>query len=222
MREKGNINIFVSCVSLIVSVLAVCIAAYRTPALSFDYQGVLVDTLSLLVTVLVGWNIYSLVDLSRIRKEQKDAIKSFEELGAALKGEISSAKKEMKASWSIDMMEAVPIMIASQLGKDLAGTIELCLNTYTRSRWTGSEIAGTAATRYLRGIADILFDDGRECKETIRHLVSDLYGKVEHENVLAMRYDISLRKDADDARLLDLLFEISSGLRSLSGQDIQT
>lgn len=50
MREKGNINIFVSCVSLIVSVLAVCIAAYRTPALSFDYQGVLMDTLSLLVT----------------------------------------------------------------------------------------------------------------------------------------------------------------------------
>ncbi len=78
MMEKGNINIFVSCVSLIVSVLAVCIAAYRTPALSFDYQGVLVGTLSLLVTVLIGWQVinYFMVE-KRTRSYAKKLVEKY-------------------------------------------------------------------------------------------------------------------------------------------------
>lgn len=38
--------------------IAVCVAAWRSPELSFDYQGVVVGVLSLLVTVLIGWQIY--------------------------------------------------------------------------------------------------------------------------------------------------------------------
>lgn len=31
--------------------------------LGFDYQGVLVGVLSLLVTILIGWNIYTIIDI---------------------------------------------------------------------------------------------------------------------------------------------------------------
>lgn len=60
-----HIAIWISSASLLVSIAALCIAAYRTPNLTFDYQGVLVGILSALVTVLIGWNIYSTLDLKR-------------------------------------------------------------------------------------------------------------------------------------------------------------
>lgn len=62
--------IWVACgVSLLLSVVAVCVAVWRSPELSFDYQGVLVGVLSLLVTVLIGWNIYTTIGIeSKISK----------------------------------------------------------------------------------------------------------------------------------------------------------
>lgn len=59
-------------VSLALSVLAVCIAAYRTPELSFDYLGVIVGILALLVTVLIGWNIYVVMDVKGINEKMKN------------------------------------------------------------------------------------------------------------------------------------------------------
>ena len=66
MRKEYSIWI-VSIVSLLLSVIAVCVAVWRSPDLDFDYQGVIVGVLSLLVTVLIGWNIYTLVDLKSLQ-----------------------------------------------------------------------------------------------------------------------------------------------------------
>ena len=65
MRKEYSIWI-VSIVSLLLSVIAVCVAVWRSPELDFDYQGVLVGVLSLLVTVLVGLNIRFLFHRSLI------------------------------------------------------------------------------------------------------------------------------------------------------------
>lgn len=62
---KKYTSIIISIVSLVLSIAAVCVAYWRSPELSFDYQGVLVGTLSLLVTVLIGLSIYTLVDFKK-------------------------------------------------------------------------------------------------------------------------------------------------------------
>lgn len=46
------------------SVIAVCVAVWRSPELSFDYQGVITGMLSLLVTVLVGLQIYNYISIN--------------------------------------------------------------------------------------------------------------------------------------------------------------
>lgn len=51
------------------SIIAICIAAYRTPDLGFDYQGVIVGILALLVTALITWQIYSLVDINGKKRD---------------------------------------------------------------------------------------------------------------------------------------------------------
>lgn len=76
--KKENVSLIVSGMAFILSIVAVCIAAYRTPELGFDYQGVIVGVLSLLVTVLIGWNIYTLIDIRELRKDvYTEKVKSY-------------------------------------------------------------------------------------------------------------------------------------------------
>lgn len=69
MRIKGKMTIIISIISMVFGIISICISAWRSPELSFDYQGVIVGVLSMLVTVLIAWNIYSLIDIKRIKEE---------------------------------------------------------------------------------------------------------------------------------------------------------
>ena len=61
---RKYISIITSITALILSVIAVCVAVWRSPDLTFDYQGVIVGVLSLLVTALIGWQIFNVVEVS--------------------------------------------------------------------------------------------------------------------------------------------------------------
>ena len=50
-----------SVIAIIVSVIAICIACPHVPELGFDYQGI--------ITMLIGWNIFSIIDIRKIRDE---------------------------------------------------------------------------------------------------------------------------------------------------------
>lgn len=67
---KGSIwSIALSFIALIGAGVAIAVAAPRTQDLSFDYYGVIVGILSLLVTAVVGWNIYTIIDLKEIKQD---------------------------------------------------------------------------------------------------------------------------------------------------------
>lgn len=57
------------------SVTAICIAIPRTD-LSVDYLGFLTGILGILVTVLIGWNIYTIIDF----KQEKDKLQRYFEM----------------------------------------------------------------------------------------------------------------------------------------------
>lgn len=62
-----------SCISIVISpmmgIVAICWLFPRTYGLGFDYQGVIIGILSFLVTILLGWNIYNLIDLKSIQEK---------------------------------------------------------------------------------------------------------------------------------------------------------
>lgn len=70
MRKEYSIWI-VSAVSLIASIAALFVSIFRSRPMQVEWASFLVGALSLLVTVLVGWNIYCLVDIKGTRKEIK-------------------------------------------------------------------------------------------------------------------------------------------------------
>lgn len=64
--KKVNWSILISLIALGLSVYASFVCDKRIEA---DWMGVIVGILSLLVTTLIGWNIYNLIDINQTRKQ---------------------------------------------------------------------------------------------------------------------------------------------------------
>lgn len=60
---------------MLMSILAICVAFYRSPNLGFDYQGVIVATLTILVTVLVGYQVMSVLSFDKTMNTKFDKFK---------------------------------------------------------------------------------------------------------------------------------------------------
>lgn len=70
--RKNWISIF----PILFSLIALVNCYPRIEQLGFDYLGLIVGILALLVTVLIGWNIYSVVDFDSKKKEFNNVINS--------------------------------------------------------------------------------------------------------------------------------------------------
>lgn len=83
--KKEHIPYYISILSLIVSGIAIGVSCYRTKELSMDYMGVIVGILSLLVTALLTWNIYTVIDVKSIREDYEE-----------LKSKMDTEKKRLR------------------------------------------------------------------------------------------------------------------------------
>ena len=73
MGKYGNtITLILSAISIMVSVAALCRTYPHTSDLGMDYQGVIVGMLALLVTILIGWQIYTAINVKEELKDIKD------------------------------------------------------------------------------------------------------------------------------------------------------
>ena len=68
-----------SIAAIICSVVAICVSLPSAPELGIDYIGVIVGILSLLVTMLIGWQIWNTIAIEKkIKAETKTVSKSFD------------------------------------------------------------------------------------------------------------------------------------------------
>ena len=64
-------------VTLFISVTALCLTLFRITPITYDWMAVIVSTLSMLTTILIGWQVFSLFNLTKIKddfKKDKDFI----------------------------------------------------------------------------------------------------------------------------------------------------
>ena len=71
--KNKNVSIIVTytmlIINFIINIILLCLTFPRSSGLGFDYIGVLIAIISLLVVVLLGWNIYTLIDVKSIKTE---------------------------------------------------------------------------------------------------------------------------------------------------------
>lgn len=60
----------------VANIVVLCILFPRSQDLCVDYMGIIVGILAILVTVLVGWNVYSLIDLKRNSEKYEKSIQT--------------------------------------------------------------------------------------------------------------------------------------------------
>lgn len=63
--KKENQSLVLSGVALLFSIVAILVAYFRCEPMTADWMGILVGILSLLVTILIGWQIYSVMQVER-------------------------------------------------------------------------------------------------------------------------------------------------------------
>lgn len=71
-KYRNTITLILSAISIMVSVAALCRTYPHTSELGMDYQGIIVGVLALLITVLIGWQIYTTINMKEELKDIKD------------------------------------------------------------------------------------------------------------------------------------------------------
>ena len=71
-------NKIISWISLFFSLIAISLFVFRQDPISFDWIAILIGILALLVTVLIGWQIFQIINIEKIRSEINNEKISFE------------------------------------------------------------------------------------------------------------------------------------------------
>lgn len=77
-RDENDISMktafpfILSFIAIVLSIVAICVSCPRSD-MSFDYLGLITGVLGVLVTVLVGWNIYMIIDF----KQEKEKLQQY-------------------------------------------------------------------------------------------------------------------------------------------------
>lgn len=61
----NNASLTISVISLVVSLISVSCVLLRCEPMTMDWMGMLVGILSLLVTILIGWQIYNVLQVEK-------------------------------------------------------------------------------------------------------------------------------------------------------------
>ena len=97
MIMKTKLSLILSSIAIVISIITMCLTMPRRE-MPIDYLGLITGILGILVTVLIGWNIYMIIDfrqekenLKQYFEEQKKSVRSVgNDLLATYKNQLSN------------------------------------------------------------------------------------------------------------------------------------
>lgn len=126
MCKALNILLFVANVAILAfNVYFLCNSCPRQISennLGFDYIGAIVGILALLVTVLIGWNIYQLVDLKNIKKNYEERINE-------IKNDFDNRAKDIESDNFIEITALYNVLSYKAKGGP-AQYLAACINSF--------------------------------------------------------------------------------------------
>lgn len=126
----------VAAIALLLGVFSTCRLYYRTVDLGFDYMGVIVGSLAILVTFLVGWNIYSAIDakekikfyqdeIDGLKTLQEEQMKAFEKKSYKIQGDLYNT--------TVSLAEKINTPRALSLYTDMVLNMVLSIDSLSRA-----------------------------------------------------------------------------------------
>lgn len=172
-RFKRVVSKWLWLFAIILSIINIVLVCRTSPRerLEFDYLGVIVGSFSLIVTVLVGWNILSVVDIKQSVKNMQTQLSKYENsISSRIEESLCPIKDEMSSLRSLD--EATSIQLYKNVGRiEQVIFEELITRAVTDSEVDFSLILyhGLLAARYALSSNDLSW-----CIGNVRLLNSEL------------------------------------------------
>lgn len=185
MKAKDSLSYSALSISIIISIVSLSIVAPRSKALDFDYIGVIIGLLSLIVTILIGWQIYSTINIKNlISKEIENRLKGFEKgsLQAIVNSQYVIIMREYKINKTLgDYNKVVFNMTTALYFASLVGNVDkmkFCitiLNEIVENRDGDINVNQES----WEDLADSLYKCTAVCQEAI-----DLLKKINRKNII--------------------------------------
>ncbi len=88
----------VGLLAIVISIAAIVVTLKYNHPISADWLGALVGILSLLVMLLIGWNIYTIIDLNKVRDDTSKINKDIED-------RVNNVESKVKAHMTFEMIQ---------------------------------------------------------------------------------------------------------------------
>lgn len=188
---KDYISIAVSAVAFVLSIIALAIILPEKiiggeMKLDFDYIGVVIGVLSFLVTVLMGYQIYTVIN---VKKEMEDVKQIKEDIDSILKVKVDQLTNDNQE----ELGHATNVLIA-MLSRDKRLIVEALFKAYMESKpnQLAKELANKSILTILEGCAAITDETSR------RASLEELSRNVKYEDVVEFYTDYAKNGNKTD------------------------
>lgn len=161
---KSWISFSISCFAILLSLVAIGVALPVCGALDFDYYGAIVGILAFLITVLMGYQIYTVINV-------KDELKEMKSLRDSLEKKLDEQKNAITEEYKQEFNYTLPLFVALSK-QNIAEIVVNSLNVFARTK-TGSWAKGFAEQTLSLSILemdDSLFD---KIADEVSYRISD-------------------------------------------------
>lgn len=87
---KYKFDLFLSITSVIFSIIAICLSWDGLGFSEIDVVGIVIGIAGLIVTSLIGWNIYTVIDLNKVRRDTQEINEKIEDRMNKLESKVKS------------------------------------------------------------------------------------------------------------------------------------
>lgn len=144
---KNWINSVISIVAFIISIIAIA-KINPTQVIDFDYLGVIIGVLSFLVTLLIGYQIYTVIN---VKEELKEVRKAREEI----ENQMQKIANNLYGEFKEELSNAAPLIMAiASKEKSIIETETFKAYKNSEPNHLSKELAKQAIITYLLGFAN--------------------------------------------------------------------
>lgn len=183
---KNWIPTTISVVALGIAIVAIAKVSPTQVPLDFDYYGAIIGVLSFLVTLLMGYQIYTVIN---VKKELEDVQSLKEEIDSTLKAKVDQLTKNNQE----ELAHATNVLIA-MLTHDKRIIVKALFKAYMESKpnQLARDLANKSILTILEGCATITDVTSR------RASLEELSRNVKHEDVVEFYTDYAKNGNKTD------------------------
>ena len=171
---------YISMIAIAISIIAIAIAILSCESIQIDWVGFVIASLSVLVTLLIGWNIYTFLDIKQISSKVENRCVFLEE-------NTKRDLRKLKMEYKDDFISLTPLFVAVKTD-NVVDLIAMAMSVFYDHKDEERTLAKTLSRDFaLANIKDMI----KACdKDSFELFVEDLAKKVSRPHVEALLSDI--------------------------------